>query len=99
MTGKRGLTGAYARGLYHAVGVDDIEAAPLVGIANSASELVPGHAHLDQVAAAVKEGVARAGGIPLAFNTIALCDGICQGRGMHAVLPVACVVVFWVLAH
>ncbi len=87
MKEKNGLTGAYARGLYHAVGVDDIEGRLLVGIANSASELVPGHTHLDQVANAVKQGVLRAGGIPLAFNTIALCDGICQGRGMHAVLP------------
>jgi dihydroxy-acid dehydratase len=87
MMGKHVLTGAYARSLYHAVGVDDIEGKPLVGIANSASELVPGHAHLGQVAEAVKQGVARAGGIPLAFNINALCDGICQGRGMHAVLP------------
>ncbi|MBN1146569.1 MAG: dihydroxy-acid dehydratase [Anaerolineales bacterium] len=81
------LAGAYARGLYHALGVDDIGQGPLVGIANSASELVPGHAHLGRVAEAVKQGVRQAGGIALAFNTIALCDGICQGRGMHYVLP------------
>jgi dihydroxy-acid dehydratase len=49
--------------------------------------MVPGHAHLDQVAEAVAEGVRAVGGIPLIFGTIALCDGICQGRGMHAVLP------------
>jgi dihydroxy-acid dehydratase len=49
--------------------------------------MVPGHAHLDQVAEAVAEGVRAAGGIPLIFGTIALCDGICQGPGMHAVLP------------
>ena len=81
------LERAYVRGLFHACGVDDVEAKPLVGIANSWTELVPGHIHLDQVAAAAKQGVAAAGGIPLTFNTIALCDGICQGRGMHAVLP------------
>ncbi len=81
------LAGAYARGLYHACGVDEVEDKPLVGIANSWNELVPGHIHLNRVAEAVKEGVDAAGGIPLEFNTIALCDGICQGQGMHAVLP------------
>jgi dihydroxy-acid dehydratase len=84
---QRELAGAYARGLYHALGVDGVEGAPLVGIANSWNELVPGHVHLDQVAEAVKDGVRDAGGIPLEFNTIALCDGICQGSGMHAILP------------
>jgi dihydroxy-acid dehydratase len=84
---RRELVGAYARGLYHACGVDDVEDKPLVGIANSWNDLVPGHVHLNQVAEAVKEGVRAAGGVPLAFNTIALCDGICQGQGMHAVLP------------
>jgi dihydroxy-acid dehydratase len=81
------LTGAYSRGLYHACGVDDVEGQPLVGIANSWNELVPGHVHLNQLADAVKIGVRAAGGIPLEFNTIALCDGIAQGKGMHAILP------------
>ena len=84
---QRALAGAYARGLYHACGVDEVEDKPLVGIANSWNELVPGHIHLNRVAEAVKEAVRAAGGIPLEFNTIALCDGICQGQGMHAVLP------------
>jgi dihydroxy-acid dehydratase len=84
---RRELAGAYARGLYHACGVDNVEDRPLVGIANSWNDLVPGHVHLNRVAEAVKDGVRQAGGIPLAFNTIALCDGICQGQGMHAVLP------------
>ena len=84
---RRELVGAYARGLYHACGVADAEEKPLIGIANSWNDLVPGHVHLNRVAEAVKEGVRAAGGVPLAFNTIALCDGICQGRGMHAVLP------------
>lgn len=79
--------GAYARGLYHACGVDDAEDKPLVGIAGSANDLVPGHLHLGRLARAVQDGVRAAGGVPLAFNTIALCDGICQGPGMHAVLP------------
>ena len=89
---KGRLTGAYARGLYHALGVDidrqhPVESKPLIGVASSASELVPGHVHLDQVAEAVKEGVGEAGGVPLIFHTGALCDGICQGAGMHTVLP------------
>ena len=87
MVRRRELAGAYARGLYHACGLDDVEDRPLVGIANSWSALVPGHVHLDRVAQAAAEGVRAGGGIPLAFNTIALCDGICQGPGMHAILP------------
>lgn len=84
---RRELVGAYARGLYHACGMEDVEDKPLVGIANSWNDLVPGHVHLNRMAEAVKEGVRAAGGVPLVFNTIALCDGICQGQGMHAVLP------------
>jgi dihydroxy-acid dehydratase len=82
----RELAGAYARALYHACGLE-VEDKPRVGIANSASALVPGHLHLDQVAAAVYDGIRQAGGAPLPFPVLALCDGICQGAGMHAVLP------------
>jgi dihydroxy-acid dehydratase len=81
------LSNAYARGLYHAVGIENPENRPLIGIANSSNDLVPGHLHLNQLVAAVKSGVSQAGAIPLNFHTIALCDGICQGAGMHAVLP------------
>ena len=84
---KRVLTGAYARALYYACGIQDAEGRPLVGIANSWNEIVPGHVHLRELAEAAKEGVREVGGIPLEFNTIALCDGICQGPGMHAILP------------
>jgi len=84
---RRALAGAYARGLYHACGLDDVEGRPLVGIANSWNELNPGHIHLDRVAEAVKDSVRAAGGVPLMFHTIAPCDGICQGPGMHAILP------------
>ena len=59
---RRELTGAYARGLYHACGLDDVEGRPVVGIANSWSEVVPGHVHLDRVARAAAEGVLVAGG-------------------------------------
>ncbi|MEX2684734.1 MAG: dihydroxy-acid dehydratase [Candidatus Sigynarchaeota archaeon] len=79
---------AYERALFKAMGrSDDDLQKPLIAIANSWSELNPGHVHLRDLAARVKEGVVEAGGTPLEFNTIALCDGICQGRGMHSVLP------------
>ncbi|MFN2157079.1 MAG: dihydroxy-acid dehydratase, partial [Anaerolineae bacterium] len=80
------LAGAYARALYHACGLK-VEGKPRVGIANSASPLVPGHLHLDQVAVAVSDGILQAGGAPLSFPVLALCDGICQGAGMRAILP------------
>ncbi len=84
----RGRTGAYARSLYRSIGfTDDDLAKPLIGIANSYSELNPGHAHLRTLAQAVKEGIWRAGGTPAEFNTIAPCDGIAQGFGMHYILP------------
>ena len=53
---------------------------PIIGIANSFTELVPGHMHLDKIAAAAKEGVREAGGVPLEFNTIAICDGIAMNH-------------------
>ena len=61
---------------------------PIIAVANSWNEIVPGHIHLDRLAAAVKEGVEEAGGLALEFNTIALCDGIAQGHaGMRYSLP------------
>jgi dihydroxy-acid dehydratase len=53
---------------------------PLVGIVNSFNEVVPGHVHLNQIARAVKDGVLSAGGTPLEFNTIGVCDGIAMGH-------------------
>lgn len=81
------LTGAYVRGLFYACGLEEVDSKPLIGIANSWNDMVPGHIHLRSLAATVKQSIRAAGGIPLEFNTIALCDGICQGQGMHAVLP------------
>ncbi len=77
------------RALFKAAGLDDEDLSrPLVGVANSWNEIVPGHMHLDKVAEAVKEGVREAGGTPLEFNTIAICDGIAMGHeGMRAPLP------------
>ncbi len=83
-----GVAGAYPRALYRAAGYSDEDfQRPLIGIANSWSEAVPGHLHLKQLAAWVKEGVREAGGMPVEFNTVAACDGVAQGEGMHAILP------------
>jgi len=61
---------------------------PIIGIVNSWNEIVPGHVHLRSVADWVKKGVLAAGGYPLEFNTIAVCDGIAQGHaGMYYSLP------------
>lgn len=84
----KGLHGAYPRALYRAMGFrDDDFRKPLIGIVNSWSEVNPGHFHLRQLADWVKQGVREAGGTPAEFNTVAPCDGIAQGRGMHYILP------------
>ncbi|RJP67111.1 MAG: dihydroxy-acid dehydratase [Candidatus Abyssobacteria bacterium SURF_17] len=78
----------YLRALYKAVGFSDRDLKkPLIAVANSWSELNPGHVHLRETAERVKEGIWEAGGMPAEFNTIGPCDGIAQGRGMHYVLP------------
>ena len=83
-----GLAGAYPRALYRAMGATDADfGKPLIAIANSWTELNPGHMHLRRLAEQVKTGVWTAGGFPVEFNTIAPCDGIAQGEGMHYVLP------------
>ncbi|HWL12434.1 MAG TPA: dihydroxy-acid dehydratase, partial [Ureibacillus sp.] len=61
---------------------------PIIAVANSWNEIVPGHVHLRKLAEYVKEGIREAGGLPLEFNTIAVCDGIAQGHeGMKYSLP------------
>jgi len=83
-----GLHGAYPRALYRAMGYQDADfSKPLIGIVNSWSEVNPGHFHLRQLAEWIKQGVREAGGTPAEFNTVAPCDGIAQGRGMHYILP------------
>jgi dihydroxy-acid dehydratase len=83
-----GLHGAYPRALYRAMGYQDRDfGQPLIGIVNSWSEVNPGHFHLRQLSEWVKQGVREAGGTPAEFNTVAPCDGIAQGRGMHYILP------------
>ncbi|NPA85081.1 MAG: dihydroxy-acid dehydratase [Crenarchaeota archaeon] len=77
------------RALWRASGLTDEELRrPLIGVANSWNEIVPGHVHLDKVAEAVKAGIRMAGGTPLEFGTIAVCDGIAMGHeGMRYSLP------------
>jgi dihydroxy-acid dehydratase len=61
---------------------------PLVGVVNSYSELVPGHVHLDKIGQAAAAGIRMAGGTPLEFHTVAVCDGIAMGHaGMRHSLP------------
>ncbi len=84
----KGVDRAPNRSLFNALGVKDEELqGPVIGVANSWNELVPGHVHLREVSKAVKRGIAKKG-LGLEFNTIALCDGIAMGHeGMKAPLP------------
>lgn len=82
---KLGVSNAPKRALLRALGLTDEELSrPLIGIVNSQNDIVPGHMHLNQVTEAVKKGVLLAGGTPLVFPAIAVCDGIAMGHGgMH----------------
>ncbi len=72
---------APARSLFRALGYTEEELArPLVGVVSSYNEIVPGHMHLDKITEAVKQGVAMAGGTPVVFPAIAVCDGIAMGH-------------------
>lgn len=78
---KKGLEKSPHRSLFKAMGYTDEEIArPLIGIANSANEIIPGHIHLDRICQAVKDGVRMAGGTPMAFSTIGVCDGIAMNH-------------------
>ncbi len=79
-----GFQNAPHRSLYHALGMTKEEMdRPLIGIVSSFNEIVPGHTHLDKIAQAVKLGVAMAGGTPIVFPAITVCDGIAMGhKGM-----------------
>lgn len=78
---KKGLEKAPHRSLFKAMGYTDEELArPLIGIVNSQNEIVPGHIHLDTIAEAVKTGVRIAGGTPIEFPTIGVCDGIAMNH-------------------
>jgi dihydroxy-acid dehydratase len=85
----KGLDRATHRALFYSMGwaPEDLNK-PLVAVVNSFNEIVPGHVHLNQLAQAIKLGVAEAGGTPLEFPSIAVCDGIATGhRGMKMPMP------------
>ena len=79
-----GVQNAPHRSLFHALGLTEEEQSrPLIGIVSSYNEIVPGHMNIDKIVDAVKLGVAMAGGTPIVFPAIAVCDGIAMGhKGM-----------------
>ena len=78
---KKGMQQAPHRSLFNALGLTEEEMnRPLVGIVSSYNEIVPGHMNLDKIVQAVKMGVAMAGGTPIMFPAIAVCDGIAMGH-------------------
>ena len=78
---KNGTQNAPHRALYHALGLTNEEInRPLIGIVSSYNEIVPGHMNIDKIVDAVKLGVAMAGGTPIVFPAIAVCDGIAMGH-------------------
>lgn len=86
---KKGFQRAPHRSLFRAMGFDDWEFnRPIIGIVNSFNECIPGHIHLNKLADAIKRGIYAAGGMPMEFNTIGICDGIAMGHiGMKYSLP------------
>jgi dihydroxy-acid dehydratase len=102
---KVGFQRAPHRALLKALGLSDKDIKkPFIGVVNSYTNVVPGHAHLKQVAEAVTAGIRAAGGVPFEFNTIGICDGIAMGHnGMRYSLPsrelIADSVESMVLAH
>ncbi len=78
---KKGMATAPQRSLFNALGITNEELEkPLVGIVSSYNEIVPGHMNIDKIVDAVKMGVAMAGGTPIVFPAIAVCDGIAMGH-------------------
>lgn len=78
---KKGIEKAPHRSLFKALGLNDDELAkPLIGVVNSFNEIIPGHIHLRNIVEAVKKGVIAAGGTPIEFPTIGVCDGIAMNH-------------------
>jgi dihydroxy-acid dehydratase len=78
---RKGVSKAPHRSLFKASGLTNEELKrPMIGIVNSQNDIVPGHINLDQIAEAVSKGVMMAGGVPLQFPTIAVCDGIAMNH-------------------
>lgn len=78
---KKGITRTAHRTLFHAMGYsDDDLSKPLIGVVDAFNEIIPGHIHLRDIAQAVKLGVSAAGGTPIEFPAIGICDGIAMGH-------------------
>lgn len=78
---KKGLEKAPHRSLFKAMGYTDEEIQrPLIGVVNAANEIIPGHIHLDRIVEDVKAGIRMAGGTPVEFPAIGICDGIAMGH-------------------
>jgi len=78
---KKGIERTSHRSLFKAIGYTDEELKrPIIGVVNSFNELIPGHIHLNTICQAVKDGVRMAGGTPMEFPTIGICDGIAMGH-------------------
>ncbi|MGA2025719.1 MAG: dihydroxy-acid dehydratase [Syntrophobacteraceae bacterium] len=78
---KKGVEKAPHRSLFKAMGYTQTEIdRPLIGVVNSANEIIPGHIHLDKIAEGVKAGIRMAGGTPIEFSTIGVCDGIAMNH-------------------
>jgi len=78
---KKGIERAPHRSLFRAMGYTDEELArPIIGVVNSKNEIIPGHTHLDSIVAAVKAGIRMAGGTPMEFPAIGVCDGIAMNH-------------------
>lgn len=78
---KKGPSRAPHRSLFKAAGLTEEELdRPLIGVVTSQNDIIPGHVHLDQIVEGVKKGVSLAGGTPLVFPTIGVCDGIAMGH-------------------
>lgn len=77
----QGINAAPQRSLLKALGLCDAEIGkPLIGVVSSKNDIVPGHMNLDKIVDAVKQGVALAGGVPIVFPAIAVCDGLAMGH-------------------
>lgn len=78
---KKGVERLPHRSIFKSLGLTDEEISrPIIGVANSANELIPGHMHLDSIAEAVKAGIRMAGGTPQEFSTIGVCDGVAMNQ-------------------
>ncbi|WP_395025745.1 dihydroxy-acid dehydratase, partial [Robinsoniella sp.] len=77
----KGVNAAPQRSLLYALGLTEEEMKrPFIGIVSSKNDIVPGHMNLDKIVEAVKQGVSMAGGVPIVFPAIAVCDGIAMGH-------------------